>query len=248
MQNKKEKDDDLDPDNLKEWIRSLREAHRQTMEEIKGFRENLEAEARKRQEWEEKKARKQEQEAKERQEREEKEAKKIQEREEKEAQRRQEREEKEDKRQKEKFQEWDKQIEKQRKETEEFKRSIQEAHQKEAEERRTWAKESKKKMDELNTLFTGQWGKLIEALVKGDLIPLLNDREIPVSHIARITDKIFDGKQYEFDIIAINGDSVVVVEVKTTLDLRDIERFEKKLGVFKKAYNEYASKKVIGAL
>ena len=41
--------------------------------------------------------------------------------------------------------------------------------------------ETDRKIKELNTLFTSQWGKLIESLVAGDLVNLLNQRGIAVN-------------------------------------------------------------------
>ena len=41
-------------------------------------------------------------------------------------------------------------------------------------------KETDKKIKDLTYLFTSQWGKLVESLVEGDLIRLLNERGITV--------------------------------------------------------------------
>ena len=80
------------------------------------------------------------------------------------------------------------------------------------------------------------------------MIRLLNEREINVRYLARETEAIVDGKEYEFDIIAVDGDTVVVVEVKTTLRLRDITKFTRKLQIFREIFNTYADKKIIGAM
>ena len=101
---------------------------------------------------------------------------------------------------------------------------------------------------DLKKLFEDQWGKLMEALVKGDLIKLLNERNVDIQGIAREHERKYNGKEYEFDIIAINGDAVVVVEVKTTLRLEDIEHFIRKLEVFKQVFPEYESKDIYGAV
>ena len=37
-------------------------------------------------------------------------------------------------------------------------------------------------MDKLGELFNGQWGKLMESLVEGDLVGLLQQRGIAVHH------------------------------------------------------------------
>ena len=109
-------------------------------------------------------------------------------------------------------------------------------------------KETGKHLKRLEKLFEDQWGKLMEALVKGDLIKLLNERKIEVQGIAREHSRIQNGKEFEFDIIAINGNTVVVVEVKTTLRPQDVENFVKKLKVFKSIFEEYKNKKIYGAV
>ena len=93
--------------------------------------------------------------------------------------------------------------------------------------------ETDRRIKELNELFTGQWGKLMESLVEGDLIKLLKERQIPVEATLTNLAGRYNGEETEFDIIAVNGAEIVVVEVKTTLNLRDVKRFVGKLENFK---------------
>ena len=58
-----------------------------------------------------------------------------------------------------------------------------------------------KRTRELNELFTGPWGKLIESLVKGDLVRLLNERNIQVMGLAQENFRRRNGEEYEVDII-----------------------------------------------
>ena len=44
------------------------------------------------------------------------------------------------------------------------------------------ARAADRRMDKLDELFNGQWGKLMEALVEGDLVKLLQQRGIAVQH------------------------------------------------------------------
>ena len=44
--------------------------------------------------------------------------------------------------------------------------------------------ETDRRLRKLDDLFNGQWGKLMEALVEGDLVELLNQRGIRVEHTA----------------------------------------------------------------
>ena len=84
-----------------------------------------------------------------------------------------------------------------------LKRQAQEADQraKEADQR---AKEAGRRFRGLDELFNGQWGKLMEALVEGDLIALLKERGVAVEHT--LTNARHRGERsWEFDILAVNG-------------------------------------------
>ena len=100
----------------------------------------------------------------------------------------------------------------------------------------------------LDELFNGQWGKLMEALVKGDLIPLLNRRSIAVHHVSTNLERTYGGRTWEIDILAVNSDELVAVEVKTTLKVRDVDRFLDTLRNFTLLMPEYASRAVYGAV
>ena len=109
-------------------------------------------------------------------------------------------------------------------------------------------KEADKRMRKLQGLFTSQWGKLIESLVKGDLVPVLNGRGIPVHDTYERRKGIHNGTNYEFDIIARNGKEVVVVEVKTTLRPDDVKHFIEKLNHVKEWLSEYKDNIIYGAV
>ena len=96
--------------------------------------------------------------------------------------------------------------------------------------------------------FNTQWGKLVESLVAGNIAQRFSQRGIQVQGTSRRVEKTIDGKQYEFDIIVHNGDEIIVIEVKTTLDVGDVKHFIEKLKCFKKAFPEYVDKKVYGAV
>ena len=54
-------------------------------------------------------------------------------------------------------------------------------------------------------------------------------------------------RRWEFDIVAING-AEVVVEVKTTLRVPDVDRFVGRLNEFPELMPEYASRRIYGAV
>ena len=101
---------------------------------------------------------------------------------------------------------------------------------------------------EAKNLFTIQWGRLIESLVSGRLIELLNQRGIPVYDASTRVKGNRDGRCYEFDIIAHNGDTIVIVEVKTTLRPDDVRKFLDKLRDAKTLMPRYRNNIIHGAV
>ena len=88
------------------------------------------------------------------------------------------------------------------------------------------------------------WGNLGENLIKGNLAKRLKERGIEVEKV--VTNAKYGG--IEFDIIAINGKEVVVVEVKATLEPSDIENFKQNMKQFKSLWSIFKNKTVYGAL
>ena len=109
-------------------------------------------------------------------------------------------------------------------------------------------KETNRQMKKLAGLFTGQWGKLMESLVEGDLVALLQARGISVRSTHPRVRGRRNGERYEFDILAGNGEEMVVVEVKTTLKADDVKRFLEKLDKFTEYEPVYLGKQVYGAV
>jgi Holliday junction resolvase-like predicted endonuclease len=106
-----------------------------------------------------------------------------------------------------------------------------------------------RKLNQLEQLFTSQWGKLMESLVEGDLVALLTARGIPITDTTtRLKGKRADGGNFEFDIIAHNGEELVVVEVKTTLKPQDVEDFIARLRQLKHWLPRYAHRRIYGAV
>lgn len=108
--------------------------------------------------------------------------------------------------------------------------------------------ETDRRIRELNELFTGQWGRLMEALVDGDLTELLNRRDIDVHHTMTNVTRDRGRRLVEIDILAVTGREVVAVEVKSTLRVRDVDRFLGMLEHFTELLPEYQGRKVYGAV
>ena len=109
-------------------------------------------------------------------------------------------------------------------------------------------KQTDRQMKKLAGLFTSQWGKLMESLVEGDLVPLLQARGISVQSTHPRVRGRRNGEHYEFDILAGNGEEMVVVEVKTTLKVDDVKQFLDKLNKFTEYEPDYRGKQIYGAV
>ena len=106
--------------------------------------------------------------------------------------------------------------------------------------------ETDRRLRKLDELFTGQWGKLMEALVEGDLITLLNRRGIRVDHTVSNPRKDHGARRWEIDILAVNGDEVVVV--KTALKVSHVDHLLGLLPEFTELMPEYGSRRIHGAV
>ncbi len=160
--------------------------------------------------------------------------------------------------------EFDKKLKKDReereKEREEFDKKLKkgrEEREKRLDKKFAELAESRKQTDAAIKKMTGhfdsQWGKLIEALVEGDLIKLLVERKVNVYRTAtnvgiRYEDQRGKVQEGEVDILAVDTTHVVPVEVKSTLKVRDVNDFLKTLQIFKLACPEYKDKVVYGAV
>ncbi|MBL7095102.1 hypothetical protein ISS22_14145 [candidate division KSB1 bacterium] len=108
--------------------------------------------------------------------------------------------------------------------------------------------ETDKRIKELATLFTGQWGKLIESLAESGLLEQLQSRGIKVTGLSRRLTNRKNGHHIELDFLLTNETEVVLGEVKTTLKSNDVRAFIKKLGEFLYFYPNYNGFKIYGAM
>ena len=105
-----------------------------------------------------------------------------------------------------------------------------------------------RRLKALDKLYNGQWGKLMESLVEGDLVKMLKERGIDVRQTSRNLKNEGGERNWEFDLLAVNGDEVVVVEVKTMLKVKDVDHFLNKLRDFKELVSYHKDKKVYGVV
>ncbi len=72
------------------------------------------------------------------------------------------------------------------------------------------------------------------------------ERDLIFSDVKRNLKKKGSG---EYDIVAVNGDAVLVIEVKNKLQNRMVDNFvEKKLPKFKKTFPEYRGRRIFGGI
>ena len=84
--------------------------------------------------------------------------------------------------------------------------------------------------------------------MEGDIIKLLKERGIEVEQTLQRVRGNKDGENYEYDILAVNGREMVIVEVKTTLRVDDVNDFHEKLWKAKRYLPEYHDKKIYGGM
>ena len=103
-------------------------------------------------------------------------------------------------------------------------------------------------LDKASGNFNNKWGAFMEKLVKGNLIDLLQKQGIAVDAVTRKFEIWDKNKLAEFDLLAVNGDEMVVVEVKTTLSSEKLVKFIHKLEKYKHRLPVDKRKKIYGAV
>ena len=105
-------------------------------------------------------------------------------------------------------------------------------------------------IDKANGNFNQKWGDFLENFVEGDLLNIFKNRNIEVNKVLpRAQVKRSDNTlEAEYDFVLINGNEVIVIEVKTTVSSSKLNTFLDKLRSFKKYFPEYGNKKVYGGV
>ena len=137
----------------------------------------------------------------------------------------------------------------------ELDRRFREAEQKRERERAEWEKEEaqrdRKLERELYKILgdgDNRWGRLIEALVQGNIKTIFRNAGIEVEHaLARRRSRI-RGIWREYDLVAVGDADAVVVEVKATLRPGDVAKFSERIANFREWRWDDARPRVWGAL
>ena len=105
-----------------------------------------------------------------------------------------------------------------------------------------------KRMNKMRGIWSNAWGDFVESLVSGSLVKMLQEWIPSINMIMKNIEGQRNGHDCEFDIIAVNNDALVAVEVKSTLNVKDIKDFLEKLKNFSMFLPQFKGYKVYGAV
>ena len=142
-----------------------------------------------------------------------------------------------------------KEISKQQKESHKaFKEEMKESQMKFDKDMKESRIEFDKKMNKMHGIWSNAWGDFVESLVSGSLVKMLQEWIPSVNQIMKNIECHRNGLDCEIDIIAVNNDALVAVEVKSTLNIKDVNNFLEKLQSFTMFFPQYKNYKVYGAV
>jgi len=101
---------------------------------------------------------------------------------------------------------------------------------------------------QLEGLFGNQWGKMLEALVEPSALALFSDRGIDVHYTYPRVKVQRNGESREFDLLMEDTTDLVVVEVKSTLRVGDVNDFLADLDQLLDYFPRYDGYKIYGAV
>ena len=108
--------------------------------------------------------------------------------------------------------------------------------------------ENKLYIQKIDSRWGNQWGRLMEALMKGSLLKLLNQKGIKAIKVVPNYEGQWGDLDREYDLVAINSQEMVVVETKSHLKKGHVDDFLKELASFKKFCPEFKHLKAYGGV
>ena len=109
-------------------------------------------------------------------------------------------------------------------------------------------RETDKRINQVTGLFTSQWGKMIEALVQPNALKLFQEWGIKVHRVHQRSKSQQNGQTMELDLLLENDRQVVVIEVKSTLRVGDVQEFMDDLEQLVDFFPRYRDYEVYGAV
>ena len=126
-------------------------------------------------------------------------------------------------------------LDRERKERELSYKKFEENLEKGLETSRKEFEKSRKEFDKRLGEITGTWGKFVSEMVKPKIIELFKEKGIQIETTMQSVEGLLNGqKYYEIDLLLINTNVAVVVEVKSSLSVSDVNEHLKRLEKIKK--------------
>ncbi len=109
-------------------------------------------------------------------------------------------------------------------------------------------KESEKMISALREEYKDRWGELVESLISGNLMRILKARNFSVKKVSPRVRNYKGEPNYELDLVASNGEEVVVVEVKSSLNVEAVKHFISQLQLVRNHSRRFRKQRMIGAI
>ncbi|MCL0057095.1 DUF3782 domain-containing protein [Dehalococcoidia bacterium] len=109
-------------------------------------------------------------------------------------------------------------------------------------------RETDKELRRLEGIFTGQWGKLVEALGARSALRLFRERGVEITQIFREVETSRNDSHMKIDVLLLSTQEAVVVEVKTTLKVEDVREFLEQLERFTFFFPRYKGMSIYGGV
>ena len=108
--------------------------------------------------------------------------------------------------------------------------------------------ETDEKLRRLEGMFGIQWGRLIEALVAPAALQLFRDRGIDVHTSFQRQKSRINGRTMELDIVLEDDLASVVIEVKSLINVEDIDDFLADLHQVSTFFSHFGGRRIYGAV
>ena len=146
------------------------------------------------------------------------------------------------------FQETDRLMKEQSKETERIMKETDRLMKEQSKETDRKIQETTENINKMRGHFDKQFGKLVEALIQHSTINLFKEAGIQITHSSPNPERIYANINMEFDLLLLNDTELVVLEAKVSLTKQKVYQFIKKIENFKLFFKEYASYNVLAGL
>lgn len=108
--------------------------------------------------------------------------------------------------------------------------------------------ETDQKLRRLEGMFGIQWGRLLEALVAPAVLQLFRDRGIDIHSSTQRQKSRLNGDTMELDIVLENEIESVVVEVKSLINVEDVDDFLADLARIPEFFTHFRNRRIYGAV